>query len=58
MDTPRTSAATAGGIPLGVIVAWVLGQFGLDVSPEVAAAFGGFFSFLLSIVVKENPEAP
>jgi membrane associated rhomboid family serine protease len=55
MDTPRTSAAAAIGIPLGVIVAWLLGVLGLDVSPEVAAAFGGFFSAVLTLVVKEKP---
>jgi len=43
-DKKVAGGALAIGVPGGVIVAWALGQFGLVVPPEVAAAIGSFVS--------------
>jgi hypothetical protein len=36
---PDKPAAAAVASPLAVVLVWVAGEFGLDVPPEVAAAF-------------------
>lgn len=44
--TQKVTASAAGGA-LGIIVAWALGQFGLDVPGEVGGAFSTVGAFTL-----------
>lgn len=37
---PKVAAGGAIGTPLGVVLVWVLGQFGVEMPAEVAAALG------------------
>ena len=41
---PKVTAGAAGGA-VGIIVVWVLGQFGLDVPAEVGGAFSTVGAF-------------
>lgn len=46
--------AAAIGIPLGVVVAYIMEQFGLEVPPTVASAIGSLVSALAAYFVP-NP---
>lgn len=46
-----TGAAAGGG--LGIILAWAIGQFGLDVPGEVGGAFSTVLSFVGGYFVRE-----
>ena len=39
------------GIPAGIIVAWIIGLFGVEVPQEVAAAMGGIISAVAAYFV-------
>ena len=44
---PERSVAVGGlaiGIPAGILLAWVVGLFGIEVPAEVAVAMGGLIS--------------
>lgn len=41
---PKVQAAGAGGA-LAIVLVWLAGQFGVDVPPEVAAAFTTLLAF-------------
>ena len=43
--------ALAIGIPAGIIVAWIIGLFGVEVPQEVAAAMGGIISAVAAYFV-------
>jgi hypothetical protein len=40
------------GLPAGIVLVWVIQQFGVDVPPEVGAAIGSLLSGLLGFFVK------
>lgn len=47
MERPNKKVTAAGaGAAAGVILAWLLGQFGVEVSGEVGAAFSTFGGFV------------
>lgn len=50
-ETKIWAGAGAIGVPAGVIVAWLLGQFGIDMPPEVAAAVGSVVSMVSGYLV-------
>ena len=43
-DKKVAGGALGIGVPAGLIVTWILGEFGLVIPPEVAVAMGGFIS--------------
>jgi len=52
--TRKVARGVAIGVPGAVIAVWIAKQFGLEMPPEVAAAFGGFISQLISYITKER----
>jgi hypothetical protein len=38
---PKVAAAAGAGIPLAIVLAWLAGLAGVDMTPEVAAALAG-----------------
>lgn len=57
--TRKVAQGTGYGALLGVVIAWLLGQFGVDMPPEVAAALGALLNGLVAYFVRERdvPEA-
>jgi len=52
--TRKVGAGLAIGIPGAVIIAWVAKQAGVEMSPEVAAAFGGLITQIVSYFTRER----
>lgn len=52
--TRKVGAGLAIGLPGAVIVVWIANQFGLEMSAEVATAFGGIITQLVSYFTKER----
>ena len=52
--TRKVGTGLAIGIPAAVIIAWVAKQAGAEMSPEVATAFGGLITQLVSYFTKER----
>lgn len=48
---PNKAIASGGTVPASILIVWVLGQFGIAVSPEVAAAMAGAVAALLTWLV-------
>jgi len=42
------------GVPGAVIAVWIATQFGFEMGPEVATAFGGLITQLVSYFTKER----
>jgi len=52
--TRKVGTGLAIGIPAAVIAVWIAKQLGLDMDPEVAAAFGGIIAQAVSYITKER----
>jgi len=52
--TRKVATGVAVGVPGAVIAVWIARQFGLDMDPEVAAAFGGIIAQTVSYITKER----
>lgn len=44
-------AGTISGVSLAPLIAWILGQFGIDMPPEVAAVAGGLIAAAAATVI-------
>ena len=53
----KVSAVAILGVPAAVIVAWLLGQFGVTMPPEVQAALGTLIGAVIGYLVPE-PHGP
>lgn len=42
--TPKVAAAGALGVPLSLVIVWLAGQLGLDMSAEVGGAIGALIA--------------
>jgi len=52
--TRKVGMGAAIGVPGAVIAVWIARQFGLEMDPEVAAAFGGIIAQAVSYITKER----
>jgi len=52
--TRKVGAGIAIGVPGAVIAVWLATQFNVEMSAEVAAAFAGLFTQLVSYFTKER----
>ena len=53
---PKVKAgASVGGV--GALIAWIVGQYGVPVPPEVAVAVNTIVAFVASYITKSTPSA-
>jgi len=52
--TRKVATGAAVGVPGAMIAVWIATQFGLEMGPEVAAAFGGIITQVVSYWTKER----
>ena len=52
--TRKVGAGVAIGIPGAVIAIWIARQFGLEMGAEVATAFGGIITAIISYLTRER----
>ena len=60
---PTRKVAAAGvGLPVALILVWILQVNGVKVPPEISAAIGSIISFALAYMIRDKsspmPEAP
>lgn len=52
---PKVAAATVVGTPLAVVLVWIATELDLDMSPEVATAFGALLAGLVGYLKSSVP---